>query len=215
MFLAAERSLHIFSVHGAERQELKMVHFCKTRFSLSEPPAFHTDAFRAGKSPEPSPVPLRLSYSSSVLTFCSPHSLYISLPSPSPLSVSPFRHISSSCSWWDLMLSCVKPQISTSSKTGQSQCHPAARPHRLTGCVARRAPLHCTLWVCERWACAFRICRMEGWMQGNRMRETEGTGGQGNQLCFCWVYIINVLLNRTVSTHSISSDHKCKYCLED
>lgn len=49
------------------------------------------------------------------------------------------------------------------------------------------------------------------------MRETERgkKGGQGTQLCFCRVYIINVLLNRTVSTHSISSDHKCKYYQED
>jgi len=48
-----------------------------------------------------------------------------------------------------------------------------------------------------------------------RGREREPNGGQGNRLCFCGFYIINALVNRSVSTHSISSDHKCKYCRED
>lgn len=88
-------------------------------------------------------------------------------------------------------------------KIRQSWCRPAARPHscvRLTGCGARCILLHCT-----------PLCF--GDFQDGGMDLEEDNGGRGIQPGFRWVYIINVLLNRTVSAHSIWSEHNCKYCL--
>lgn len=62
--------------------------------------------------------------------------------------------------------------------------------------------------------CVFMICEMDGDKKSEERGERK-LEARGNQLCFCGVYIINALLNRTVSTQSISLDHKYKYCQED
>lgn len=95
-----------------------------------------------------------------------------------------------------------------------SSCSKATQQCEIDGCVARCVLPHCTLCASEA-VCLWFV----GWRDGCRGRQWEREGeenrGRWDQLCFCWVYIINALLNRTVSTHSISSDHKCKYCHED
>ncbi len=98
-----------------------------------------------------------------------------SSPLCSPLSY-PLYHIFSALALWNLMLSCVKSPINTSSKTGQILCRPAARPHssvRLTGCVAGRVLLRRTLCVSEP------VCLwFAGWSEGCREieRKTEARG---------------------------------------
>lgn len=166
------------------------------------------------KSPDPAPVSLCLSDSSSVFhSFSFYISLCLSLHCASFCSVAAFPQISStrSLALWDLVWSPTSTPAARLGRAGviQQQGHTdwrAVRPDAFCFTV-----LCVCLGLC---VCVYEL--LGGGMDAGTEKERKrGEYRPGKQLCFCWVYIINVLLNRTVSTHSIISDHKCKYCLED
>lgn len=133
--------MHVFGGAAAEREELSGLKCISLCLSYNFP------------------FPSCLSFFSTTA-----HSLLPRLPSLLLSSLSSSTHLFSGPALWDLTLSCVKPQISTSSKTGQSPCRPAARPHSsvgLTGWIAKCVPLQYTLCVSER---VLVIYRMEGWV---------------------------------------------------
>ena len=179
--------MHVFSAAGAEKEVLGG----HERFQI----------------PDPSLVSLRLSHGFSFLPLLP--SLFLSIsPSVSYIS-SPFsvRAHAVLCEASNQHQQQDRAAAASSHSKATQQCE-------IDGCVARCVLPHCTLCASEA-VCLWFV----GWRDGCRGRQWEREGeenrGRWDQLCFCWVYIINALLNRTVSTHSISSDHKCKYCHED
>lgn len=136
--------MHVFSAAGAEKEVLGR-HKCISDFSLVSLCPFCSFPF---------PCWLlvfffliSLARSLSFYSSCCP-SLYFYPSLCTPFS--PSAHIFPVCVMWDFMQYWVKPPISSSSKTGQSQSCSSERPHssvRLTRCVARCVLLHCTVCV--------------------------------------------------------------------